>query len=304
MIVQESLARDVLRLFIWYPFRWFCLVAPIGLNYRLFALMGRVHYRLSKNRSKELGKLFRNAFPEAQEAEVNGWIQDYFVNHYIDRMSIFHYHRLHSGNLAEVIEFDGLDLLNETLKLGSGCLLIHGHVGPSQLPLVALGVMGYPMTQIGFRTDAGLSFIGRNVQLRHRLKIEEQFPAEMLYADKFQRQVFRSLASGRIIMIAGDGSGNENRFGQQSRRRFLEQQMDFPLGPFRLAKKSRQPVLFLFLNQDRQFHYRVRIEKPVAEPEQKGPVEETVLQDAFMAQLNRCISADPGQWQFWDQFFP
>ena len=153
--------------------------------------MGRVHYRLSKNRSKELGKLFSNAFPEAQEAEVNGWIQDYFVNHYIDRMSIFHYHRLHSGNLAEVIEFDGLDLLNETLKLGNGCLLIHGHIGPSQLPLVALGVMGYPMTQIGFRTDAGLSFIGRNVQLRHRLKIEEQFPVEMLYADKFSEAGFQ-----------------------------------------------------------------------------------------------------------------
>ncbi len=304
MIVQESLARDIFRLFIWYPFRWFCQIAPIELNYWLFTQMGRLHYRFSKDLRKKLAVAFRNAFPNEQDVRViNGWIQDYIINHYVDRMSIFHYHRLHAKNLSKIIEFDGLNLLEATLGQGKGCVLVHGHIGPSQLPLVALGKLGYPMTQIGFRTDEGLSFVGKYVQLHNRLRIEEKFPAEMLYADKFQRQVFRSLASGQIVMIAGDGSGNESRFGQQRRHQFLGQQMDFPVGPFRLAVKSGTPVLFLSFDRDRPFHYRALILKPSIRSHRREIPEEELLQDAFVVQLDRWISTNPGLWQFWDQFF-
>ncbi len=264
--------------------------------------MGRIHYRLSKARRKALAALFSRAFPEEQDPRViNEWVLDYFINHYVDRMSIFHYRRLDRNNLRKVIEIDGLELLDATLSQGKGCVLVHGHIGPSQLPLIGLGILEYPMTQLGFRSNEGLSFIGKHAQLRHRIRIEEGFPAEMLYVDKFQRQVFKSLAAGRVVMVAGDGSGNKRRFGLQRRREFLNHRMDFPLGPFRLAIKSGAPMLFLFLERDGPFHYRATIQASMPQPGQQDAIAEDELQDAFVTRLGRSIAANPGLWQFWDQ---
>lgn len=132
MIIRESKWRDVLRIFVWYPLRWFCQVAPIWINYRLFYVMEFIHFRLSKRKKAELLHILTKAlFPLKEGKGVDSYVRDYFVNHYIDRMSIFHYHRLNHRNIDKVIKFEGLDLLDDALSKGKGCVLVHGHLGPS-----------------------------------------------------------------------------------------------------------------------------------------------------------------------------
>lgn len=300
MIIEESRWRDLLRLFVWYPFRWFCQVAPIWINYRLFYLMGLIHFKFSKGKRTELNYILTKAlFPLKEGESVHSHIRDYFVNHYIDRMSIFHYHRLNHRNIDKVIEFEGLDLLDDALSRGKGCVLVHGHLGPSQLSLVALGKMGYSMTQLGFRTDENLSNIGKKVQMRTRLRIEERFPAQMLYVDRFLRQVFKNLAQNGVVMVAGDGSGTAKRFGHHEPCKFMGEEMLFPTGPFKLTQKSGAAVLFLFLTRDGRFRYTGIIRKLEGSPDKMQTLSALT---AFVRQLERYIRQDPGQWQFWDGF--
>ncbi|MBF0371485.1 MAG: lysophospholipid acyltransferase family protein [Magnetococcales bacterium] len=297
MIIQESGWRDLLRLFIWYPFRWFCQLAPIPLNLRIFRLMGHLHFQFSQSKKRALAQLLESTLPEGKNSPdtVQRAILDYFSNHYTDRMSIFHYARLNRDNLDQVLTFDGLELIDQGLEKGRGCVLLHSHMGPSQLSLVALGRMGYGMTQMGFRSEQNLSGIGRDVQLRIRMELEEAFPAQMLYADRFQRQIFRNLKDNGVIMTAGDGSGTAGRFGPQGVAEFMGRQMVFPVGPYKLAEKTGATLLFLFLIRDGLYRYRIVIRKP--DPS-LTPFE------AFVRELERHVADDPGQWPFWDGFKP
>ncbi|MBO8086752.1 MAG: hypothetical protein J7D61_12000 [Marichromatium sp.] len=297
MIVREHPARDLLRLLIWYPLRWFCARAPIALNLRLFAAMGRLHLALSATRRAQLRALFARAYPAADAARIAACSRTYLINHYVDRLSIFHYHRLRGRALSRVIEIAGRDRLDAALAESRGCVLVHAHLGPSQLPLVALGRLGYPMTQLGLRSARGLSFIGRRVQLHHRLRLEEAFPAEMIYVARFQRQLYRSLAAGRVLMMAGDGTGTAERYGHHLPHACCGHTLELPLGPFRLAQSAGAPLRFLFLVRDGAYRYRAVIESPP--PGAETPEQ---LQQAFVARLRHWIDSDPGLWQFWDQF--
>lgn len=300
MIINESKWRDVLRLFVWYLFRWFCQIAPIKINYHLFYLMGSIHFKLSKVKKAELNNILTNAlFPLKKGERVDSHIRDYFVNHYIDRMSIFHYYRFNRRNMDKVIMFEGLGLLDDALSKGKGCVLVHSHMGPSQLPLVALGKMGYPMTQLGFRSDESLSKIGKNVQMRIRLRMEESFPVQMLYVDRFMRQVFKNLAQNGVVMLTADGSGTARRFGHHEPFKFMGKEMLFPTGSYKLAQKSGATLLFLFLIRDGRFRYRGIIKRPENLSDKKQTLPALT---AFVHQLERYIRQDPGQWPFWDRF--
>ncbi len=270
------------------------------LNMRLFHGMGIIHYGLSRGKKDALKKVLRQVLPDAPEkGTLDAHVLDYFINHYMDRMSIFHYHRLDAHNMSQVITFQGLELLREALDRGKGCVLVHGHLGPSQLPLVALGQLGYPMTQLGFRSTENLSRIGRDVQMRIRLEIEERFPAHMLYVDQMLRPVYRNLARNGVVMVAGDGAGGARQAGRRQSVPFMRGEALFPTGPYKLAFKSQAALLFLFLVRDGKYRYRAVITRPEASPDREG--EEAVLR-CFVRQLEHHIRRDPGQWQFWDGF--
>ncbi len=52
MVVRESIVRDILRLIIWYPFRWFILVLPFPVALYMLKMTGDMHYFFSKNKKK------------------------------------------------------------------------------------------------------------------------------------------------------------------------------------------------------------------------------------------------------------
>ncbi len=301
MTIQESWWRDILRLIVWYPFRLFCQIAPMWINYRLFVLMGYIHFFLSRQRRANLTSAIQKTLaPFNPTNKPCAYVLDFFVNHYVDRLSIFHYHRLTGNTLSNVVSFEGLELLDQVLERGKGCVLVHGHVGPSQLSLVALSQKGYAMTQLGFRTAEGLSAIGKHVQLRNRLKIEEKFNAEMLYVDKFQRKVFRSLAANRVVMTAGDGSGREKLFGHHQECTFLNFSHHFSCGPFRLAQKTGAGLLYLCLIRQSLSHYRVVIRQPENLLVDEAEIPENIQE--YARHFESCVLRAPGQWHFWEQF--
>ena len=297
MNLHESWRRDLLRLIVWYPLRWFCTYAPLKVNYSIFALMGKLHYTIAGGHRKLLKKRLTQYLGNSFAGKtIDKWILSYFCNHYADRMSIFHYHRLNSSNVSSIINFDGLSHIDKSLKVGKGIVLVHGHMGPSQLPLIALGALGYPLTQLGFRTDEGLSKIGKNVQLRLRMEIEEQFPAEMLYVDKFQRQVFRSIAANRIVMTAGDGSGRKKQFGHYLPLPFLNMQYNFATGPFKLAEKTDATLLFLFIQQNSIGSYSATIRPAtyIAQDMEAPGI------NSFAYLFSASVAESPGLWHLWD----
>ncbi|MFQ5442509.1 MAG: lysophospholipid acyltransferase family protein [Thermodesulfobacteriota bacterium] len=298
MVVRESIFRDILRLFVWFPLRWAILILPVRLGILILATMGDIHRLLSRNKKEVLAENLLNINSSGDGCYIRGAIKEYYRNHYIDRLFIFIFPRFAGREVKKFVEIEGLENLDSAIEKGKGAILVHGHFGPVHLPLVALARLGYPMKQIGLPSDEGLSWTGKNVAFRLRLKYEAKIPAEIIKADAFLRPAFRWLKSGGAVMITGDGTGTETRVGRHGEFRFFGQRVYFPLGPALLAQKTGATLLPMFVLPGIKMPYRIIIGGPLG----GGGAEKVTAQ--FVKQLEDYVSKAPGYMHFLDRFRP
>jgi KDO2-lipid IV(A) lauroyltransferase len=302
MIVRESIFRDVLRLLVWYPVRWLILLLPVRWGIRLMRTMGDLHCLLSRGKKRRLRENLRRMMGEEAEHQ-GGAIREYFRNHYIDRLMIFVFPRFGPGVIGEMVEISGLEHLDEALRKGRGAVLVHGHFGPVHVPLVVLARMGYGMKQIGLPSDEGLSWVGRNVAYRLRLRYEDMIPAEIIKADSFLRPVFRWLGENGVVMVTGDGSGTDRLVGKHVDHEFFGHRFHFPLGPSMMAEKTGAGLLPMFITPGRNGRYNIIIEEPLRS-DLSGEEKLTDITGQFARRLEDHVHRYPGYMHFLDRFHP
>jgi lauroyl/myristoyl acyltransferase len=264
MMTSESIFRDVLRLIVWYPVRWVIILLPVPAGIAVLRTMGTIHFLLSSGKRA----LIRNRLLTLQSkgqisGNVDGHVREYFRNHYVDRLIIFLFRKLDRTAVDRLVDFVGLENLDNALTRCRGAVLMHGHFGPVHIPLVALARLGYRMKQIGLPSDEGLSWVGKKVAFRLRLRYESMIPAEIIKADSFLRPAFKWLHENGAIMVTGDGTGTDNLIGRQCAGEFLGSPLSFPLGPALLARKTGAAVLPLFIVPGDKKAYRIIIERPL-----------------------------------------
>ena len=303
MKTNESLGRDLLRLLVWYPLRWLITILPVPTALAVLRRMGDCHYLLAKRSGfMALRANIDRIVPGAENPERI--IRTYFQNHYIDRLLILVFPKLTGPEIDRLVSFKGLEHLTAACAAGKGALLVHGHFGPVHLPLVTLARLGYPMKQIGMPSDEGLSWVGRLVAFRLRMKYEAKIPAEIVKADSFLRGIFTWLGNKGIVMITGDGTGTQTRLGKHHVFRLVGQPVLFPLGPAILAQKTGAALLPLFIVPNGQDgRYTIVIEAPLTSPHE-GAEAIADKTSQFVRRLESYICRNPGFMHFLDKFQP
>lgn len=294
----------MLRLFVWYPLRWIIVIIPVEWGVRLLNSLGNLHFALSHGKKRMLLdnlELLQEKMPAKEKAAGIGCVREYFKNHYVDHLLIFIFPRFGVWQVERLVEIDGLEHLDEALQQGKGVVLIHGHFGPVHLPLVVLARLGYRMKQIGLPSDEGLSWIGRNVAFKLRLRYEAEIPAEIIKADGFLRSAFRWLHDNGVIMITGDGSGTEQKVGRHEVFNFFGQPVSFPLGPAVLADKTGAAILPMFIVPGERKRYRIVIEAPLVSTK-SGEERARDITGQFLRRLEYYVSRYPGWMHFLDRF--
>jgi KDO2-lipid IV(A) lauroyltransferase len=303
MIVSESIARDMLRLVVWYPVRWVVSRLPFSWGVMFLRLMGDIHYIAGKTKRiqllKNLMRLKRNMGCNIcwRNAHV---IREYFRNHYVDHLMIFLLPRLKATDIATHIELDGIHHLDRALGEKRGVILVHGHFGPVHLPLVCLSRMGYPMMQIGMPSDEGLSRIGKSVAFRLRRQYEAQLSADIIHARSFLRPVIQWLKQNGVVMITGDGTGTRDRVGRYDRFCFFGYPVLFPLGPATLSQKTGSIILPLFVLPGKNKMFRIVIEEPIQGNTES--VDLRLLVSRFIRRFEYHVGNWPGYMHFLDRF--
>lgn len=306
MVVNETISRDLLRLVVWYPLRWLILILPVRWGIAVLRTMGDMHHGLSRGKKRVIRRnlnALRNNTSKNCEWNTQEVIE-YFRNHYIDRLLILIFPRFGVKEVKRFIDIEGLEHLNEALEFGKGVILVHGHFGPVHLPLVVLARRGYRVKQIGLPSDDGLSWIGRNIVFRLRMKYESMIPAEIIKADSFLREAFRWLNDNGIIMTTGDGSGTERHLGRHEVFSLFGHPVIFPLGPAILSQKTGAVIIPMFITPGKNgYLYKIIIEKPlVSDKTRKEAVLDMTGQ--FVRRLETYISRYPGYMHFLDRFYP
>ncbi len=301
MHTEEGIIRDIARLIIWFPFRWFINAVPVSVGFFIFKVFGDIHYFLSRKKKEGILKNIRLA--RFLHNSGKAAVRRYMENHYIDRLHIFLYPKFNKTNIDRFIAFKGLEHLDQALLHNKGCILVHGHFGPAQLPLFALGLKGYNINQLGLPSDAGLSRIGKNVAFKIRQVYEGMIPATIISADSFLRPLFKHLEANGILMMTGDGTGGDKFVGKFLPVKFLNQEVLFPAGYAALSLKTGTPVLPLFTIRKQFNRFEATIGEPlqiVNDPDDQDNALQIMMQ--FIKLFERYVQRYPCHWHFWDKF--
>lgn len=297
MRVRESPARDALRLVAWYPLRFLVERLPPRLGFAVLRLLGRLHAAASRGRRGRALAAVSRLRPDLPGPTRRKQALAAFETHYANQLSIFVFPRITPDNFAQVLEIEGREHLDAALAAGRGAVLPIGHFGPTQLPLTVLGLVGYPMLQIGYLNEAGLSFIGRHVAVRLRRRYEGRIPARIVPPGPGTRQALAHLRAGGVVMTTLDDAPGQPRFGRHATFAFPGGALCAPLGPARLALSSGAALCPAFLVPGKAAPYRLRLEAPLAPP--PGADKDAAalaLSTELLARYAAVVRDDPGWW--------
>lgn len=299
--VKESIARDIMRVVVWYPLRLLIISLPYNMSLKILRIMGTVHHFVNRSQRDNLKENLLRLNKHVDNSDEI--VKSYLKNYYIDRFFIWIFPKLNNDNISDILEISGTENLRKAMQKKAGVVLVHGHFGPVHLPLVALSLAGYSIKQIGHLSDQGLSWVGRNVAYRLRMKYEQMIPAVIIPAGSYMRPVYRWLQQGRIIMITGDGTGTQDFFGPQAKLHLFGHGMFFPLGPYLLAQKTGSIIFPLFLVPGKVKPYRMEIGEAF---EYKDCSKESALEMAnqFVSLYESYIQAHPEFMHFLDRYHP
>jgi KDO2-lipid IV(A) lauroyltransferase len=311
MIFGEGRAKDAYRRVLWGPVAEGLVSLPGPWDQWVVRALGRSAVRFAGRKHQEVLDNLMRAFPSgvaANGSPLEQVVSDAFATHFANQYIGFSFPSCGKDNWSDYLEIRGLDVLQSHVDEGKGVVLAHPHMGPAQLPLHVLGVMGLPMVQVGGGriTRVTLSETGEWARQR-RAQLESRMPVDVHDGKHFLRPLLRSLASGSVVMTAADGTGGGEEIGRRLNRSVLEHSMGIAVGSVWLAAMSGAPLLTLhcFRNPRPGSMYVAEIGSEI--PLDRDQPMDGILEDGadhLGDWLDRILRSHPGDWLFWDGFAP
>jgi KDO2-lipid IV(A) lauroyltransferase len=228
------------------------------------------------------------AFPEKTETErrqLARQVTRHFARLALDAMRI---QRLQPAELLAAVDISGWEHVERATALGRGVIFLTAHIGSWEVAALV----------IGLRVEGGLSVVNR--PLDNPLLEVEVDRLRKLYGNRvfgkrnIVREMLRELKNNRAVGILIDqrvpeGQGVEVPF-------FGHPARTHPILA-RLCRKTRAPVVPLFVYCDAPGRYSLSIDEPVmVDAVDDGERDDVPLTARFMAVIEEAIRRRPDQW--------
>jgi len=304
LIFAESPLRDAYRLAVWGPYRQLLGHVPCGWELGGNRRLGRLVAHLSAGSRQRMVQNLGRAFPG--RGDLDELARQAFGNHFQHQYLPVSFPRIHEANAHRYLRIEGLHHVDQALQQGCGVVLMHPHMGPVQLPLHIMGVLGYPVHQVGGGVVTGLSRVGEWAAATRR-SLEATMPVTVHDGKGYLRPVLRALQQGGVVMATCDGTGGGQELGRRVVGAVCGQPMKLPVSALWLALKSGAPLLPLCTH--RSSHGRPRHLTEIGPPldlRRDLPLRAGIEQGAALVAgfLDRALTEHPGDWHFWDHFEP
>lgn len=300
MVIGESIIKDIVRPFIWFGLRRLVLLLPAGREFFMYRAMGRAYYLLAPGKRAQL--LSNLAALLGERGDLRAVAGKCVENHFVDRYLNFSFSKITGTNLHRYVSIEGMERLDAALARGKGCVLVHAHFGPSQLPLFALGMHGYRVNQVGGPDVRELSKLGRYCLKKFR-EDEKNIPVRIIQADEFLRPVFDCLKRNEVLMTAGDGTGGRRFIGRSFPFRFMGRTLTFPVGAASIAARTGAAYIPIFTLPGMGGNsYRIVICREIV-PEAAGDTDTAAVDmtGKFLGLFSSMLRSYPHLWHFWDE---
>lgn len=304
MIFEESPLRDAYRLAIWGPYRHAIARLPMGLELGANRRLGRLVAAASRGSLARIQRNLERAFPGRSDLAAVAACS--FETHFQHQYLPVSFPRITTHSLGRYVEIMGLEHVDRALEEGRGAVLMHPHMGPVQLPLHGMGLLGYPVHQVGGGVVTGLSRVGEWAAASRR-SLEVCMPVTVHDGKGFLRPVLRALRGGGVVMATCDGTGGGQELGRRLVRSVCGQPMRVPVSPVWLALQAGSPLLTLRTRRSggRRPRWITELSPPLLLPRDLPKQRALELGADLVADfLTDSLTRYPEDWHFWDHFEP
>lgn len=202
-------------------------------------------------------------------------------------------------------DFEGEEYLHQLAKDKKGAILIGAHVGNWE-------IAGHLLKRIDTKVNI-VMLDAEHQKIKELLTsvLKERKVSIIPITDSYDHlyAIERALNNGEFVAIHGD------RFLAGSKTAslcFLNEEAQFPTGPFYMASKFKAPVCYVSAIKTNRYHYHFKATKPVILPypnKMKTRNQDTKkLIESFVKNLEQLVRENPTQWfnfhHFWNKHKP
>lgn len=153
-------------------------------------------------------------------------------------------------------DFDGLDILKDTLYAKKGGILISAHVGNFEIAEHFLSVIDEDASISLLTTDTEHTAIKNYIE-----SVTGKPKINLIIIKSDLSHIFEinaALTRNELVCITGDRYTNEAKFYEEE---LLGKDAKFPAGPYLLASRLNVPVLFVYVMKETRTHYHLYARK-------------------------------------------
>ncbi len=217
-------------------------IFPTRISYRMACALGRIRYRRQQQGRVRLSRAMQTRLA-ATPQEAEKWIRRYFELKSWEEVETWHWRRTQARHFDRLIEFEGLENLDNALAGGKGAVLCWGHFRGVFALMLGLAGRGYRLNAIRRKPLASQNRIGRWFNEQTTLMRQGAFRYLWVEPDnlKVAVETARALRRNEVVLVLLDG-----RFLAQSVDvKLLGQTVAIPSGPILIAQKTGSPLLNL-----------------------------------------------------------
>ncbi len=195
---------------------------------------------------------------------------------------------LDKEKIFRMMEFEGTEHLDETLRRGKGAIVVGGHFGSWELMGAALSQKGYPFD---FLVGEQHNLLVDNLMNEYR----RCMGIGIIKMGVAAKGIIRALKNNRFVaMLSDQDAGSDGTVVE-----FFNRPASTPKGPAAFALKMDVPIIMVFIIRENQKKQRIIIEKPIF-GEKTSDKENDIqrLTQAYTRVLEEYIRKYPDHW-FW-----
>ena len=268
---------------------------PTRLAYRMACVLGRIRYRRQKEARYHLARAMQSGL-NASPQETEQFVRKYFELKSWEEVETWHCLSGQPGKIKKLIEFHGLENLDQALAAGRGAVLCTGHFRGLFILMLGLAARGYKLNAIrrqplGLQNRIGRWFSAQTTLIRHEVcKFLWMHPGNL----KVAIHAAAALRNNEILLVLIDG-----RFAAQSVDvKLLRRTLSISSGPIVIAQTTGAPLLNLSLRMEEQGHLRhVATIGPAFHP---APNVAASVQHC-VSMLEEAIVSEPASWTWFEE---
>ena len=191
-------------------------------------------------------------------------------------------------------EFDGIDLIRDTIRQKKGGVLISAHVGNFEIAEFFFGELEEKTSISLLTTDIEHTAIKDYIE-----SVTSASSINLIIIKEDLSHIFEinaALARNEIVCITGDRYVKGSKYLTHS---LLGEEAQFPAGPFLLASRLNVPVLFVYVMKETTSHYHRYARKSQAKKRDANK-----LLEEYTESVSWMLDKYPLQWfnyfDFWN----